>query len=329
MDKIRRSILATILYFDVMDYPLTLVELSKWLWTGSESATTEALVQELNALVEHSHLETHNGFFFVPGRSTIIQTRLDRYRWALSKIVRAKQMLWWISLLPFVRGIALVNTLGFLHSRKEGDVDCLIIGSYGNLWACRLFTTGIIALLGLRPHEHQGQDALCFSFYLSDREMDLRSIALRSDHSHCHDHNTVHSHQSSPDDPYLVYWIASALSLYDSGRVFEKFHTANSWIGDYINSSSGRSEHPQWCIRDNGIRRLLIVGRSIVERILSLVQFEQFAQWYQRRRLPDSLKQSTENQSSGVIMNNAMLKFHNPDKREHIKTIWHERLTNL
>src|SRR3989338_3671881 len=72
-----QAILKTLAYFDIFDYPLTLVEIWKWLYVeNNRSASLSEVRQSLAQLA--GRVETKNGFWFLPGRSGIIQTRLER-----------------------------------------------------------------------------------------------------------------------------------------------------------------------------------------------------------------------------------------------------------
>src|SRR3989339_2255006 len=96
MTPLEKSILSTISYFDIFDFPLTLMEIWKWLWSDREPHVFR--LDEIRETLEESgylqkRLGAQGGFYFLTGREGIIQTRLERYSLAELKYHKAKQMI--------------------------------------------------------------------------------------------------------------------------------------------------------------------------------------------------------------------------------------------
>lgn len=121
------------------------------------------------------HPQTHN------------QVALERKMW------RARRAAQLISYLPFVRGVAVCNSLGFHMVHEESDVDLFIISAAGRVWSTRWWVTGVLALLRMRPGE-ASRDPVCVSFFVDERITDLSNLMIEQ-------------------DVYFFYWLRTLMPL--------------------------------------------------------------------------------------------------------------------
>src|SRR3989338_5119260 len=103
MNSIQTSILKTVIWFDIFEYPLTLLEVWKWLWVGAgfKPALTGGQTQpgretnlsdvwfELEELVKSGRLERTEAFYHLPGRAHYVRIRKERYVVAEFKFKKA------------------------------------------------------------------------------------------------------------------------------------------------------------------------------------------------------------------------------------------------
>ena len=76
MTDLRSPILATLAYYDILDVPLTIFEVHKFLVNPARLTripiqapiTLGQVDEELQALVKLGTVQTRNGFYFLPGR---------------------------------------------------------------------------------------------------------------------------------------------------------------------------------------------------------------------------------------------------------------------
>lgn len=132
------------------------------------------------------------------------------------KMWRARRAAQLISYLPFVRGVAVCNSLGFHMVHEESDVDLFIITAAGRVWSTRWWVTGVLALLRMRPGE-ASRDPVCVSFFVDERITDLSNLMIEQ-------------------DVYFFYWLRTLMPLSGEHVLFARgartapeFRVGNHW----------------------------------------------------------------------------------------------------
>lgn len=98
--------------------------------------------------------------------------------------------------LPYVDAIYLANSITFNALREESDIDIFIVTSSGRIWIARFRTVVIMRILRLKRTRKHSRKKFCLSFYVTRDHANLQGIKLR------------------PLDPYLVYWLAHLVPIY-------------------------------------------------------------------------------------------------------------------
>ena len=115
------SIISTIAYFDIFDYPLTAWEIWKYLY-GVRAQYID-IVNKLDDLASEGGIETRNGFYFLPKRNAIVNVRLERYLIAEKKYKKGQK----------VTGVIIkYNRHGALASIEEGIAGLIHISEFEN-----------------------------------------------------------------------------------------------------------------------------------------------------------------------------------------------------
>lgn len=123
------------------------------------------------------------------------------------KMWRARRVARLVACLPFVRGIAVCNSLGFQMVHEDSDIDLFIIASPGRVWSARWWVTGVLALLRMRPGEAQ-RDPVCVSFFVDEHIEDVSNLMIER-------------------DVYFYYWLRALMPVYGDHVLFkEGAHTA-------------------------------------------------------------------------------------------------------
>lgn len=189
--NLSRAILEVLVYFDLFAYPLTTLEVWK-------NLRVKASFQEVDqALVGNvwlkDRLEFNQGTWGLRGRTG---ERAERYRASKYKLDCAKRYVWWLRKVSAVFSVYACNTLGYLGSRPQSDIDLFIIARRGRIWTARFFAVLFAKLLFGRPHGTHRKDTICLSFFAA-QGADLRKVALPG------------------EDVYYQYWLKNLLLLFE------------------------------------------------------------------------------------------------------------------
>lgn len=161
---VETAIIRTLAYGDIFDYPLTAVEVHRYL-AGIQAPSS--LVNEVlgNGHLVPQRLSRHEKFFTLPGRKSIIDTRRRRERNAEKLWPEAIYYGWLFATLPFVRMVAVTGSLAVNNVEPNADIDYLIITANDRLWVCRAFTIILVRLAARRGI------SLCPNYFLSERAL--------------------------------------------------------------------------------------------------------------------------------------------------------------
>ena len=316
MQKLQLSILAVITYFDLFDYPLTSTEVWKYLWheETTEIETSEivslksrdtislvGIIDELGKLEKEGRVASGNGFYFLPGRETLIKTRNLRHVIAYRKWRRALRIIRILRMFPFIRMIAVANTLAYDNADDGSDIDLFIVTKTERVWTARFFVILFLQLFGLRPNAKTRRDKICACFFVDEDHLDISNLALPGE-----------------PDVYLNYWIATLWPVYNAYGVYEKFFEANAWARKNVPNI-----HP---IIPNVFRRIDRTRVPLVYKGHPCNSFhESFYRRLQENRFPEEIR-SRLNKDTTVIANDHVLKFHTHDRREEYRRKFLERM---
>lgn len=299
--QLRNSLLATLAFFDLFDYPLTFAELLRHRYKLEGERSSEAWnASDAMEALKDAAFGQKDGFWFLAGREEIAATRQRRFRLSAKKQARAKRVAAFLRCLPSVRMVAVCNSLAIANADHESDIDLFVVCRTGTLWATRLLVVGALALLGLRPTEQSHADKVCMSFFVSETALDLSCYALEQ------------------GDTYLRYWIATLAPVYDHGGTYVRFMNANAWTHDILpgtrpdSVSGSAAEPPRWSAP------LLPVLRGL----------DAAARRLQMRKFPAQIV-SMANVDSRVVVSDDVLKFHVGDRRAEFERRFREKLNEL
>ena len=142
------AILKTISHFDVLNIPLTLIEITRF---SRLELTAQKTLELLNSQPLNQLISQKNGLYFLNERLEILTLKHERYRLALSKLKRAKISAHLLSRLPWIRAVAIYSSLAFKNSRTDGDIDLFFITAGNRVWSARFFVNSLLTVFNLRP----------------------------------------------------------------------------------------------------------------------------------------------------------------------------------
>lgn len=307
-NMLSEAILKTIVYFDIFDYPLTPIEIWRFLYQESASLSEIIVALENNERLK-TILETKNGFYFLKGREGIAQMRIQRAQQAMKKWKITQKAASLLRFVPFVQFIAICNDLAYQNAPAKSDIDFFICLRRGRIWTGRFLVTALLYLAGLWRHNQKITNRICLSFFITDETLNLEPLLKQ------------------PADPYFAFWLATLWPIFDQ-QVFQKFFQANAWLQNYFPDLQTILTHPQWSIQDSAGSYW---WRKMGERILGSKigdYLEKFFRWFQIKKMCKTKKCKPEQLTRGtdVIINDEILKFHEHDTREAVRKKWEENL---
>lgn len=307
IEQLRRAILTALAFYDIFDYPLTSLEIYKFVQNekGESFAGTFDLNDIVSVLAEDVLLQTRvtcrYGFYMLQGRESLYEARLGRHNEALKRWRKLQRLVKLVSGVPFLKMVAACNMFPIDTPSPQSDIDVFIVAKKGRIWLVRLLVTFLIGMTGQWRHKKVA-GKVCLSFFVSDGDLDLKSLYK--------DKNVW-----LEPDPYLANWVNLVTPLYDRDNTGQAFREANGWVEDYIfnyqnysNLSSRRLESGWWFRFWQIWGEIVMFGSigSLLERFVRKMQLE-----YMKTRGDKEWLQNPN-----VIISDQMLKFHEIDRRE-------------
>lgn len=325
---LEQSILATLSFFALFRHPLTLEELTANLLKIHPSASRHSrtggnpetrmpekdLDGQLNALLADGRLITSNNLYALPGHEADCELRVRRAPILEKRLARVRRYAPLLRHVPFVRGAYLCNNLSFGIATEKGDIDLLIVTAPGHIFTARFLATAFFHLLGIRRHGSETTDRFCLSFYVTEDNLDFSTFKL------------------DPQDIYLAYWTRHLVPCFPSpvtGKISEK---NRRWLQDYFPMVEYGEENIKQKDGNAPLSPQAIKGGqgAFVQCLLEPLLTSRTGRWiadrlstYQKRKLTSS--SSSLPDPSGTIISDAMLKFHDRDRRREYQAHWTQR----
>ncbi|MCI0393709.1 MAG: hypothetical protein L0332_08810 [Chloroflexi bacterium] len=164
LSRLETAVLQTVTYVDIFDYPLTAAEVHRYL-VGVPASAPEVQGVLNNGRLVPQRLYRNNGFFALPGRAAIVDTRQRRAGVARQMWPRAVYYGRLMAALPFVHMVAVTGSLAVDNVEPNADIDYLVVTAAGRLWLCRA-----MVILVVRIAARRGVD-LCPNYFLSERAL--------------------------------------------------------------------------------------------------------------------------------------------------------------
>ena len=280
---LERAIWRTIQLFALYPFAPTVFEVHKWLIQPDRSYDLKEVSDAItNSEWLHRRITTKHGFIAPQDAEHLIEDRQDRFLDGVRKFKKVRRVRFVLRLIPFIKGVAICNTLSWMNTTKTSDIDFFIITKSNSVWSTRFFS--VLPFFFKRPHRG-GRDPLCFSFFVDEHHLNLSSVCIEN-------------------DIYNAMWVQSLIPILGDDVIWESFRQANAWSTEFTPQSSFAHPIPR---RFNvSGKRFTMSSPKILERLLERVQ---------RWRFPDSIRE-LENTSTRVVIQNHILKFHVADGRK-------------
>lgn len=311
MERLPKSVLQTLAYFDIFDHPLTSEELYRFLYTDFTDFKID--YSDFVERLEHiDGIEAKQGFYFLPSREKIVETRQRGIKFIEEKMKIAKRGIKKIRWIPFARAVFVCNTVASAGVSEESDVDVFVVVRKGRLWLTRLLITLVLSLFGLRRTKKKIKNKICLSFYVVDSRLNLEDLAIGN------------------NDIYLIYWLAQLIPVYDPDKIFDSIQEANQWIKRYIpNASEPYKVLHRWKVGNSNLN-------GHVKKFFEKMWGEGYGRVIENQAKNIQLSKMKRNKASvqnendkRVVIQDDILKFHENDRRVEYRREWLKRCREL
>lgn len=204
--NINTSILATLAYFDVFDYPLTADEIFKFLGATCQRSEFELSLKELD---KSRKIYKFNDYYTLKNKPALINRRQKGNARADEMLKTARKISRILIRFPYVRGVAVSGSLSKNYADENSDIDLFIITAANRLWVARTFMHLFKKLTFLVNK----QNFFCMNYYIDEEGLEIVEKNI-----------------------YTATEIVTLIPM-EGNRVFDAFYTANAWTADYLPNS--------------------------------------------------------------------------------------------
>ncbi|MDO8495456.1 MAG: hypothetical protein Q7S32_02960 [bacterium] len=295
MAALEKSILATLAYFDVLDFPLTVREVTRFLinpekfvdkkiFTRKKEELGYGQIEEvLQNLKLKGLVEEFLGFYFLPGKKHIYLERIERIKLAEEKWKKARRYLFWIQSLPFIELVLASGSLAMGHMTENSDLDMLIVAKSGRIWTARLFVYVLFGIMGVRRRKEQiiAPDKICPNHFITTRSLRIPCVSL-----------------------YTAQLYAHLIPVYVRRKeVLDDFWRENTWIENYLQNWEHLDGYQYRHIQENKFLQKIASLAEVVLNFMFRGKLENWARALQRSRVQLNLP-------GRITMSDQQLEFH-------------------
>ncbi len=260
MSIIEKSVLKTIVYYDSLDYPLTVEELELFSFRDSKD-------REVGNLIE-----TVKGFYFLKDRENLVELREKRNEIAKKKWQKTLKAVKWLQSVPYIRLAFASGSLALNNTTKESDLDILIVAKAGRIWTARALAVALLNFLGLLRRRDQAvaPDKVCLNHFITDKSLYIPRKSI-----------------------YTAQLYARLVPIMGGDELVDNFCEANEWVGDYVRGWPGCIKNPNDKIQmTNKFQIPNSIFLNLIKRAGEKILNSKFGDWvegvlrkYQLRRI--------------------------------------------
>lgn len=286
----KSSILATLSYADIFDYPLTKEEIWQWLVGNLKFKIVSRseiplrgenlkLDEVLKQLIEKKLCGFKNGYYFLPGREGIVKTREQREGLAKEKIKRAEKVAGILRFIPWIKLIGITGALARKNSSCDDDIDLFFITAQNRLWLSRGLMVLTLRVLGLYRRPNKITNMICPNMLISEDALKME-----------------------PEDLFTAHEVCLMKPIFARDQTYQKFLGANSWVEKFLPHVYRRLTRI-----GNADKRRISVNQRLSQRQSALERVARDLQlWYMRKR------------RTAEVVSDDLIKFHPQDAREWV-----------
>lgn len=285
-NSLQRSILKTLVYADVFDYPLTFDQIWRFL-ISNKKVEKEKLREKMKSFSKWVSFE--NGFYCLKKRTLIIQKKRNKYFYNEKKIKIARKISSYIKFFPTILLIGISGGLAMRNAKNNDDIDFFIITKKNTIWITRFILIIFLGILGVRRKraDIKVSNKVCLNMFMDETALKL---------------------PKNKQNLYTAHEVLQMQPIFEKKDIYNFFLAANIWTKKFL---------------PNGINDTIVLRKNKKNNEKKLADilflfFEILAKrvqlWYMKKN------RTTE------IVSDKFLAFHPFDYKNKILTLYKERL---
>lgn len=211
-----KSVLKTLLYFDIFQYPLTIEEIHEY--CCEYPASKDEIKRQLEVFEELGYVSRKDFFYDVKNdkMEALVDRRIKGNKEAQRFLKIAKRVSKFISYFPFVRGICLSGSLSKGYADSDSDIDFFIITEPGRLWISRTMLILFKKSFLFNSHKY-----FCVNYFIDTNSLEI------------------------PDKNLFAATELLSIIPASNAELYKKLIQANSWIKEfYPNGTLKTDKYP-------------------------------------------------------------------------------------
>lgn len=192
-----KSVLCTLIYFDLFNYPLTAQEI----FERSTLKNFNQVGEGVEELLSKGMVFFIRDFFCLHRNEALVEKRLAGNSHAAESLKTAKRITNIIKRFPYVRGVMLSGSISKNYMDEDSDIDYFIITAPNRLWVCRLFFVLLQKIVFFNRYKY-----LCYNYMVDE------------------------DHVAITDQTFYTAIEASTLLPVYNFEAYQQFRQSNLWI---------------------------------------------------------------------------------------------------
>ena len=217
LSSIEKSVVRSLLYFEIFNHPLRVDEIIQCL--DIPVSEPECVKIQIEQMVENGYIRQQEGYYFINCKPDVIKRRIHGEELAIESLKKAKLFSSIIARFPFVRAVSLSGSISKYYMDKNSDIDYFIITRPGRMWVARTFLVLFKKLVLLNSKKY-----FCVNYFITEESLELKSRNV-----------------------YSATELTSIIPTYNYG-LYRFLMTRNSWVNEYYPNFPVRCE--KWLIKD-------------------------------------------------------------------------------
>ena len=275
-----QSIVATLAYGELFDYPLTSEELYRWLIADSSYSYTEVH----RILVQH---QQYKEFFALSNIKKKFVMRQERKKASEEKWKLVKSLPGYFALIPTLELVGVSGGLSMNNADSADDIDFFFIVTPGTIWISRLLVVLLLHVLGKRRTfgDSNEKNKWCTNMFMTSNILAL---------------------PQQERDVYTAHEFLQLVPVFERNGMYQQFLYANEWVKKIL--PNAWNEKKETASIDKKKWSSNVIFRTFRFFLLSLNSTAKYLElWYMKSH------RTTE------VISDTVLRFHPQDIRLFIK----------